>query len=111
MAEINKITKELFIDTINAIQKQFDHDEKCHEAFEIILPNDFNTGYDNNIIVCQLIKLLGFMINDESSWIEYFIYDLEFGKKYRDGCVTDQDGTVNIDMSTPEKLFEYLMKE
>jgi hypothetical protein len=112
MSKKIKISKELFIETINKIKEQIDHDDKCWEAFKIILPNDFVTGYDNNIVIGQLIKILKVATKDDhkDSWIEYFIYELHFGKKYAEGCATYKNGE-NIDLSTPEDLYEFLVKE
>lgn len=41
--------------------------------------------------------------------ISYFVYELDYGREYREGCVSDKNG--NIDISTPEKLYDYLMAE
>lgn len=98
--------KELFIETINQIQKQVVHDRKCSEAFDILLPNDYTTGYDNNILYNQIIKLLQVQMSDESedSWIEYYIWELDFGK--RDGNVYI-DGR-NVQLKTPSDLWNLL---
>jgi len=107
-----KLTKELFVETFNQIQKQLEHDQKCGEAFQVILPDDFVSGYNNNFLLSQLIKILkiGCFDNTSDSMIEYFIWDLDFGKEYKDGCITDKNG-YNIDISTVEKLYDYLYFE
>lgn len=83
------ITRELFIESIEQIQKQIIHDQKCNKAFQVILPNDFTSGYVNRWVQEQLIKVLKVATNDnhKDSWIEYFIYELDFGSRYKDGCV------------------------
>jgi len=85
------ITKELFKETIEALEKQYAHDSKCTDAFNIILPEDRVVGYDNNIIMLQLITLLKLSFKDDSDWIDYFIYDLDFGRDYKEGCVMSKD--------------------
>jgi hypothetical protein len=40
--------RELFMECMDAIEKQYEHDRKCSDAFQIILPQDFITGYDNH---------------------------------------------------------------
>ena len=47
---------------------------------------------------------------DTGGWISYFIYELEYGEKYRDGSVVDGDGT-NIDISDIDKLYDFLESE
>lgn len=42
--------------------------------------------------------------------IEYFVYELDFGKKYRDGMVTDGKGNY-IRLATVVDLYNLLIKE
>ena len=56
-----------------------------------------------------VVKLMERLMRDNAGNISYFIYELDYGKTYQGGCVSDQSG--NIDISTPEKLYDYLMKE
>ena len=46
-------------------------------------------------------------MEDQGEDISYFIYELDYGRDYEEGCITDQDGN-NIDFSTAEKLYDYL---
>lgn len=56
-----------------------------------------------------VVKLLEKLMQDRGGIISYFIYELDFGREYREGCVSDNNG--NIDISTPEKLYDLLMAE
>ena len=47
-------SKELFIETINEIEKQHRHDSKCSEAFRVVLPNDYISNYANHWLQNQL---------------------------------------------------------
>ncbi|WP_339145006.1 hypothetical protein, partial [Croceitalea sp. MTPC5] len=82
-------SKELFIKTINEIEKQHRHDIKCSEAFRVILPNDYISNYANHWLQNQLVKVLQLAMNDNHkySWIEYYMWELDFGLKYSKGCV------------------------
>lgn len=77
-------TKDMFIKAINEIEKQYNHDKKCLEAFKVILPNDYTSGYDNHWLQNQLIEILKIAMNDnhKNSWIEYYLWELDFGKKW-----------------------------
>ncbi len=110
LGQVN-FSKKLFTETINAIASQWNHDDKCREAFNVILPEDRVFGYDNHYLELQLLKLLKTAFNDDhdDSWIDYFIYELDFGVKYIEGCVTEADG-INIDLSSPYHLYKYLIK-
>jgi len=106
-----KITKELFIEIMTALKDQSRIDEECSNAFQTILPSDFVTGYDNSRIRNKLIDLLEMAFDDhyKDSTIQYFIYELDFGKKYTEGCISKND--IPIDISTIEKLYDYLVEE
>jgi len=83
------LSKELFTETINEIEKQHRHDCKCSEAFKVILPNDYISNYDNHWLQNQLVKVLQIAMNDDHkhSWIEYYMWELDFGLGYYEGCV------------------------
>lgn len=102
------MTKELFIETIEALKNQDEHDRKCAKAFKTILHNDYVSSYDNHWLTNQLVKILQVAMNDKSehSAIEYFLYELDFGRKYTEGCIT-QYGK-NIDLSDAGRLWDYL---
>jgi hypothetical protein len=103
------ITKEVFIKIMEAIQAQDKHDRACAKAFKVILPNDFTTRYDNDRMIEMLIEILKEAMADtwEYSFIDYFIYELDFGRKYKDGCIVSETKE-NINLSSIEKLWDFL---
>lgn len=105
------MSKELFLEVMSSIKQQAEIDNKCSEAFQTILSNDHVTSYNNSLLLNMLIKLLKIYCNDyedsDKSWIEYFIWELDFGKKYKEGWVV-KENNINIDMSTEEKLYDFL---
>lgn len=105
------INKELFVETIEAIRKQHEHDIKCGEAFKVILPDDHISFYDNHHLRNQLIKILQIAFNDEhrDSWIEYFIWELDFGKNYHVGTASRKNGTP-INLSSAASLWDFLFE-
>lgn len=58
----------------------------------------------------NVIDLLSTMFRDLGETILYFCYELNFGEDYEEGYITEADGTI-IDISTPEKLYDYLLSE
>lgn len=57
---------------------------------------------------CDLIVLiLQTAMNDENDWINYYIYELDFGKSYKKGSITDVDGT-DIPLRNAEDLYKLL---
>lgn len=107
---MENITKELFIESIKMIQKQCEIDSECCKAFKTLLPNDYTSGYDNSVLYKQIIKLLQVATKDDeqNSWIDYYIWELDFGKKYKDGHVILNN--VHYELITPEDLFQLLIK-
>jgi hypothetical protein len=105
-----KITKEQFVSSIEAIKEQYENDEKITKALNIIQPDSFNSFNGGSVLVTHLIKLLEDFTNDKNSWIEYFIYELDFGVKYKEGCATYKDKTP-IDLSNAGTLYEFLKSE
>lgn len=106
---MKRLTKEEFVRRINNIKEQFKHDSNCHKAFSTILKNDYISNYDYNLILTDYTDILEYIMDDKSQMITYFIYELEFGKKYKDGMITERDGTI-IKLKTVEDLYNYLNK-
>ena len=102
-------TKKMFISVMDEIQKQYEHDDKCSDAFAVILPNDFTTSYDNHYMLNKLLEIIKIAFNDnhKDSWIEFYMYDLNFGKEYGIGMVTYKDGS-NCNLSNAGRLYDFL---
>jgi len=105
------MNKELFVETINTLKKQSDHDRKCSKFLNKVFPDAFGTNlmYDNHILVNQLIKILQVAFNDKNrdSWIEYFIYELDFGAENDRLSVYIKDKKINL--SSAENLYDFLV--
>lgn len=56
-----------------------------------------------------ILILLEDIFQDKSHWISYFIYDLDFGREYRDGCITDNNGNI-VCLRTKQDLWNLLME-
>lgn len=106
--------KELFIESIEAIRKQYEKDIEVSKNLSKVFPNAFQSNLlpDNHILNNAIIKILQVENNDfelceyGQSWIEYFCYELDFGKKFKIGMVK-KDGK-DIDISDSGKLWEFL---
>lgn len=105
------LTRELFVETIEAIKKQNEHDIKCSEAMGVIYPDSFEAGmlYENHYVMNQIVKLLQVAFDDETehSLIEYFMWELDFGKKDKKLSAYRADKS-KIDLSDAGKLYDYL---
>lgn len=110
---MQKIAKEQFLKYIKDIQNAVEYDLECSAAAREhhIDFSESNTSY----LACIAVDLLEIMFDCYSSAgygdISYFCYELDFGKKWKPGMVTDQDkdgNEIDVDFSSAEKLWEYL---
>ena len=103
------ITKELFISAIDAIKQQFEHDDKCGEALKVLF-SDGGGFYDYYPVLYALETVLKNDLDDngEGSLIEYFIYELDFGKKWTKHSITEKDGKP-VKMRNAGELYDYLI--
>ena len=104
------LTKEQFVDAINFIDKR----SKAMEEINKIFTTEFEDSiffpyfkYETKMV--ELLKII-MKDTDEYSWIDYFIYERDFGRDIKLGDVTEEDGTP-IPISTPEELYDFLVKE
>jgi len=105
------LTRELFVETIEAIKKQYQHDIKCSHLLQKVYSDGFdaNLMYQNHYIMNQIVKLLQVAFNDETeySMIEYFMWELDFGEKNNQLSAYRADKS-KIDLSDAGKLYDYL---
>lgn len=102
-----KISKQTFIECINNIKKQYERDSIFSDAVNNYFDQDLDNSLPRNYILDSLVKILQQHFNDENahSWIEYYLWELEFGTK---------DGNVKIEnkpfeLKTPEQLYNLLI--
>lgn len=108
------LSREEFVTIINKLRDSSDLVNKVDELFQASRDNvecDFCNGAalqisHESIVVLLLRKLL----NDAYEDIDYFIYEIDYGRKYKPGMITDKNGK-DIDWSSAEKLYDYLIQE
>lgn len=105
------IKKELFIQTINFIKERSDAVDKINKVFT----DEFvdSVFYPYFKYETQMLKVLAasFDYDDDiiRDWIEYYCFELDFGRSHKLGDVTEND--VSIPLGTPEELYDMLFKE
>lgn len=110
------ISKGQFVTIINKMKLVDDFvnevNDKTRQLRET-LDDSFIDFFDGNSLFVAhtdlVVKLLENMFND-NDMISYWIYELNYGRDYKDGYISDCDGN-NIDISTVEKLYDYLIQE
>lgn len=100
------MSKESFCEVMDNYKSMFNFTDEMNQLFD-----KYNA--DGNIYppmcTATVIDLLEFIFNDENQWISYWIFELDFGKDYEDGWVTQKDETV-IPLKTVEDLYDLLVK-
>jgi hypothetical protein len=107
------ITKEEFVDIINKLRETSDLVDKVDTLFRESRENvecDFCNAASLQISHEPIVvKLLQKIMRDKGEDISYFIYELDYGRDYKHGSVTDSNGIV--DMGTSEALYELLIHQ
>ncbi|NCB47633.1 hypothetical protein EOM81_11525 [bacterium] len=104
------LTKKEFTDAMTAIVDQLEEDKRLSGALNIVVNRNYGMcHYDTAYALPGLVKLLATVMKDKNSWIEYWLYELECGAKYRTGSIT-QDGKP-IKLKTIADLYALLKKE
>ena len=97
--------KETFVSIINAIDEQYANHKKNEKLLETVFP-------DSTIIISD--ELIGVIVDAlksemvDSEWIDYYMYELNFGRKNGQLKVYDEN-RVEIPLSTPEDLYDLLV--
>jgi len=105
------INKYDFAEIINRLKEYTKLQEQINKLFEGCIDNreqDFcNAGgicIGHESIV---VKLLEDMF--ETDTISWWIYELEYGTKYYNGCIVDSNNNF-IDLSSADKLYDFLIE-
>lgn len=103
------INKELFITCLNQIQRDMLMADSLDDIFKTYNKRDFLDGYGfiNPDITGLLVQVLDKSFDEDNDIISYFVYDLNCGKNWYPGCIVDENNN-DIDISTMEKLYQYL---
>lgn len=106
------IDKERFVEIINSLKEVNDFvdevNEKASKLRDSIISDFFNASslsISHEDIVVELLKAI---FNDEDNTISWWLYEKNYGTDDR-LKMWDKDGN-EIDLSTPEKLYEYLLE-
>ena len=97
------ISKENFIKYIDKIKRMRDIEDAINEAGKSIEFFQFSFGDYEDLV----FKVLEDAFDDQNSgWISYFIYELDFGKKWHEGSITQYGKS--IPMRNAGELYDVL---
>lgn len=106
------ISKEDFVNALNKVRDDSDNGDNIYKALHDlgVDVNDNRTG-----LADTYLELLARLISEEHYLkvlgdIEFFCYELDFGRDWTTDSLTYEDGT-SIDISSADKLYDFLYSE
>lgn len=103
----NVVSKDVFCDVIDNLRSVDEYHKGLNSFFERTGVQGFLYSPDAIPSVIQLLKA---MFDDRDNIIGVYCLEMEYGKNYKSGYLKDEGGK-EIDFSTPEKLYDYLISE
>lgn len=105
------ISKETFVAAVNELRRAWDYQEGLNKYFR---DNDVD-GYvfqpDCSMMLVKVIEETMDLPVDEKlgSDLAYFCYEINFGRDFKPGCITDNGK--DVDFSSAESLYDYLVSK
>lgn len=104
------ISREKFIEILERLKNYNKLQDKINSLFKEQIDNRENDFMNAGSICIGHESVVIFLLENmfDTDMISYWIYELDYGKRYKSGCVTDENSK-NIDISTAKKLYNYLI--
>ena len=100
------ISKKDFIKAIEDVENVWRYHEGLNNYFRKNNVDGYIFQPDCTSTVLRLLHSIA-GIKDKDEWIDYFCFELDFGKKWHEGTITNDDGT-DIVLKTAEDLYNLL---
>lgn len=98
------ISKEKFIEYLERYKELVDIEEKVDMALKLLNP-DFNSlALDKHGTL--ILDMLKDLVDDKFDLIEYFVYELDWGKNGKK-CITEKDG-MTYSLTNYDELYEFI---
>lgn len=101
------LTKEKFIKMINEFKVLEEDIKNVHIALQKLDP-DFG-GFYLSRVNTLIVNLFKEAMNDKYDYINYFIYELEYGKKWKKGMIIEENKKKDIKLQTSGDLYDYIV--
>lgn len=94
--------------------KAIDRLKRCDQFLDKLNDLLYEYKFDNQIYSTGLedtvVDILEAIFDDQdTNWISHWVYECDFGESYKDGDVTENDGTI-IPLKTVDDLYNLLIK-
>ena len=101
------LSKEEFANCISALKKIDDFHSGLDSLFKKFEVDGFFYPPDCSETVLFILRKL---FQDSEDLIKYYVSELNFGKKWREGTLVDENGQ-DLPLGSPEDLYEVLCKK
>lgn len=106
------INKQEFVEITERLKNTFDTVNKVNEIFRNTIDSNMSDFMNAaSLMICHediVVKLLENMFNDKDTFA-WWLYECDYGRKFKIGDF--EDNGIKIDLTTPEKLYDYLIEK
>ncbi len=101
------ISRDRFINSIEGVKAQMEYDSQQAHKLGEAFPSAFtaNLLYDNSVLKNGYLSLLRSLTNDVDEWIDWFIYENDFGQDKK--LCHNPDGT-GFYLNDAGELYDFL---
>lgn len=105
------LSKETFVKAMSEIKRAWDYQEDLNKFFTDHKADGYVYQPDCTDVLIMVIEDAMGLERDENGVtdVSWFVYEMNFGNNFKMGDLVVDDK--EVDVSTPEKLWEYLTKE
>lgn len=106
------MNKDEFVEIINDLQKLDEQQDKLCDVMKELSPDFHVYFYPLSKPIGMVIDLLNEMFEQDilNSDIDYYAYELDWGRKGNEMPITEKDGT-EYRLTDAGKLYDYLVKD
>ena len=102
------ISEEEFVEIIKELKKYVSMKEEIRKISRKYGADvEFRNGIEERYEI-MIVELLEKIFNDTEKILSWWLWELDYGRKYESGCIREIDGS-EIDLSTEKKLYKYLL--
>jgi hypothetical protein len=105
------LSKDTFVKAINEAKRAWDYQEALNDFYREHCADGYLFQPDCSEALVEVIEEAMGLERDENGYtdVSYFCYEIDYGRKFKPGCV--KDNGVDVDFSTPEKLYDYIISK
>ena len=106
------ISKKEFVEIIERLKNTDDTVNKVNKIFNSTIDSQISDFMNaSSLMICHediAVKLLE-KIFDDKEILSWWLYECNYGRDFKIGCL--EDNGVKVDLTTAEKLYDYLVKQ